>query len=130
MTSGPFTMDQAAAELGISRRALQDLVAAHPHYYCNGIRKLFEASDIAALRFVMRQQAAEKRAKEKKPCRSSSSRRVPAGPLIGGCAAGISASMWTEAQRLLAALKRPSSSANGNRKLRLVSSPGPASPRS
>ncbi|MCL8385808.1 helix-turn-helix domain-containing protein [Xanthobacter aminoxidans] len=56
-----FTMEEAAAELRISRRALQDLVKDHPHYAQNGHRKLFSESDIRALWEAMR-------------CHSSSSR--------------------------------------------------------
>src|SRR5512146_110976 len=114
----PLDMNQAAVALGISRRALQDLVASHPHYYINGNRKLFEESDIAALRFAMRQMAAEKRAKEKrKPCRLSSSRLGSAKPHSGLFVATTSGSMWTEAQKQLAALRRQKSSANGNPRL-------------
>jgi hypothetical protein len=47
-------MDETAEMLRISRRALQDLVKLHPHYYSNGRRKLFTESDIAALREAMR----------------------------------------------------------------------------
>lgn len=49
-----YTMDEAAAELRICRRKLQDLVARHPHYHTNGRRKLFTESEIAALRAAMR----------------------------------------------------------------------------
>lgn len=54
-----YTMDEAAAELRICRRMLQDLVARHPHYHANGRRKLFTETEIAALRTAMRQEAEE-----------------------------------------------------------------------
>lgn len=53
-----FTMEEAAIELHISRRALQDLVKAHPHYALNGHRKLFSEADIRALWEAMRTHAA------------------------------------------------------------------------
>ncbi|MGD0142137.1 MAG: hypothetical protein ABSC92_03170 [Rhizomicrobium sp.] len=48
-------MGEAADWLRISRRALQELVKQHPHYYANGRRKLFQESDITALRAALRQ---------------------------------------------------------------------------
>lgn len=42
-------MDEAAERLHVSRRAMQEIVKRHPHYYPNGKRKLFTEADIAAL---------------------------------------------------------------------------------
>ena len=36
-----YTMNEAAARLRISRRALQELVRKHPFYALNGRKKLF-----------------------------------------------------------------------------------------
>lgn len=47
-------MSEAAKELRISRRALQELIKVHRLYYENGNRKLFTESDIVALRDAMR----------------------------------------------------------------------------
>ena len=52
-----YTMNEAAAELRISRRNLQELVKDHPYFYSNGSRKLFTDGDIAALIQAMRQEA-------------------------------------------------------------------------
>jgi hypothetical protein len=52
----PFTMIEAASELGISRTKLQQLVDRHPFYYANGNRKLFTVGDIEALRAAMRRE--------------------------------------------------------------------------
>lgn len=49
-----FSMEEAAEELHISRRALQDLIKLHPHYALNGHRKLFSEADIRALWEAMR----------------------------------------------------------------------------
>ena len=38
--SRALTMDEAADELRISRRAFQEVVQRHPHYYVNGRRNL------------------------------------------------------------------------------------------
>lgn len=113
-----FTMDEAAGELRISRRALQDLVKRHEFYYPNGRRKLFTESDISALRAAMRQEAEETR--ERKKCRSNSSGRAPGRPRIGLSGAPTSGSMWTEAQRRLTELRRQSSSGSGKTKSKVV----------
>ena len=57
-------MKEAAQHLRISRRALQELVKRHPHYYFNGCRKLFEESDIIKLREAMRCAVKERGAKQ------------------------------------------------------------------
>lgn len=49
-----FTMNEVAARLRISRRALQELVKKHPFYANNGRKKLFAEADIVALWEAMR----------------------------------------------------------------------------
>jgi hypothetical protein len=49
----PLSMDEAAGALGVSRRALQEILKRHPHYYPNGKRKLFTEADIAAISRAM-----------------------------------------------------------------------------
>src|SRR6185436_3297790 len=44
-----FTMDEAASELRISRRSLQDFLRVHPYYRTFGRRKLFSREDINRL---------------------------------------------------------------------------------
>lgn len=51
--SKALTMDEAAAELRVSRRALQDILKRHPFYYPNGRRKLFTEADIEAIRHLI-----------------------------------------------------------------------------
>ena len=52
----PFTLRQAADELGIGKTKLIELLREHPYYYANGNRKLFTQGDIEALRGAMRKQ--------------------------------------------------------------------------
>lgn len=96
-------MNEAAAALGVSRRALQELVKRHPRYYANGNRKLFEESDIVALRFAMRQAATEQRAKKDKP---HSLRQLRLKFRNSPNATAETGSMWAEAQRQLGAIKK------------------------
>lgn len=49
-----YTMEEAAARLRISRRALQELVKRFPFYALNGNRKLFSEEDLGALWESMR----------------------------------------------------------------------------
>lgn len=55
-----YSVVQAAARLGVSRRKLQDLITAHPHYALNGNRKLFSEDDILKLWDAMRRPVREK----------------------------------------------------------------------
>ena len=103
-----FTMDEAANELRISRRALQELIKRHPFYYQNGCRKLFEETDIANLRLAMRGEAQTDRQRIEE-CRSSSYRRVDRRRRTSRSEAHTSGSIWTEAQSRLAELRRQSS---------------------
>lgn len=52
-----YTMEEAAAELRICRRMLQDLIGRHPHYHANGRRKLFTETELASLRHAMAREA-------------------------------------------------------------------------
>lgn len=83
-------MDEAADELRISRRAFQEVVQRHPHYYVNGRRKLFTEADIAAIVNGLRREAAQ--------CQSPSSRHAPEKRQTGRCAAPTSRSSLTELQ--------------------------------
>jgi hypothetical protein len=95
-----FTMPEAADRLRISRRSLQELIKAYPHYMQNGVKKLFSADDILALMQAMRQEADK--------CRSSSIPRAPAKVRTGLSAGRISASTWTRARALLTKPSRKS----------------------
>jgi hypothetical protein len=70
-----FSMSEAADILRISRRVLQELIKEHPYYYPNGNRKLFEESDVVALRAAMRSKTEQDR-QRKEECRLNLSRRV------------------------------------------------------
>lgn len=111
-----FTMNEAARELRISRRQLQELVKVHRFYYANGRRKLFTEADIVALETAMRSGDQE--------CRSSSSRPARARRRTGTSAAPIAGSLWTEAQRRLADRQRSAGSADGGTGSTVVSFPG------
>lgn len=123
-----LTMDEAARELAVSRRALQDLVKRHPHYVANGRRKLFTAGDIDALIAAMRHEAAIQRAEEearrqrraKKQCRTGSSRPGRGAPPIGMSAAPIAGHTWSDLQARLAARRRSAGSASGPRRPTVV----------
>src|SRR5262245_60011600 len=87
--TAPHTMDEAASELGMSRRKLQDWLAEHPvdsaglpYYVPNGNRKLFSADDIGRINLARREREA-RRIQEVTPCRGNSSRRVRAKRRIG-----------------------------------------------
>jgi len=88
-----FTMEEAAEELHISRRALQDLIKLHPHYALNGHRKLFSESDIRALWEAMRAHAV--------PTPTRRKPHVPHGQ--------SSADNWARARELLSKPSRPRS---------------------
>lgn len=45
-----FTLKEAAGELRISVRRLQDIVKRHPFYYPNGNRKLFTEDNLSSIR--------------------------------------------------------------------------------
>lgn len=44
-----FTMDEAAAQLRVSRRTMQDIIRQHAFYRIVGRRKMFTASDLNAI---------------------------------------------------------------------------------
>ena len=117
-----FAMDEAAAWLRISRRALQDLVKRHPFYFTNGNRKLFGEGDLIALREAMR--------REGEKCRSSLSRHVPARRRTTMSGGRTSADLWTRAQRLLSGESPPESFNASKLKSRKGSSPAEGRPRS
>jgi hypothetical protein len=48
-----FTLKEAANELRISVRRLQDIVKRHPFYYPNGNRKLFTGDNLSAIRTAL-----------------------------------------------------------------------------
>ena len=50
----PVDMAGAAILLGISRRYLVDVIAAHPHYERRGVRKVFYPEHIALLREALK----------------------------------------------------------------------------
>jgi predicted DNA-binding protein (UPF0251 family) len=53
----PYTMNEAAKLLGMSRRLFQDFVQRHPHYCLVGRRKkIFYPEDIEALRQAQREE--------------------------------------------------------------------------
>jgi hypothetical protein len=102
-----FTMDEAAAELRVSRRKLQGLIKDHPQFcYLNGNRKLFTESDIAGLRLAMRAQSEDQ---GKRQWASRSSSRAQASRPTTQSGARTSASPWTKAQKLLTELQRKKS---------------------
>ncbi len=105
-----YSMDEAAAELHISRRALQDLIKTHPHYALNGHKKLFSETDIRALWEAMR-------------CPSNSSRPSRAKRQTGTSAARTSDDMWKRAQERLSKPSRGGSSRPRGRKSNVVSFP-------
>ena len=51
-----LNMDQAAQELGVSRRTLTTLLKTHPHYVAGGRGKQFYPEDIAALHKARREE--------------------------------------------------------------------------
>jgi excisionase family DNA binding protein len=98
-TLGPiYTMNEAAARMRISRRALQELIKRHPFYFPNGRRKLFTEDDLANLVAALREDGGARR-------RANSFAHTPevrAESFKGH----IPGSMWAEAQRRLAALQQ------------------------
>lgn len=50
----PVDMEGAALLLGVSRRYLVDVIAAHPHYERRGVRKVFYPEHIALLREALK----------------------------------------------------------------------------
>ncbi|WP_456725314.1 MULTISPECIES: hypothetical protein [unclassified Bradyrhizobium] len=48
-----LTLKEAAAELRISYRRLQDIVKRHPFYYPNGNRKLFTEENLSLIRSAL-----------------------------------------------------------------------------
>jgi len=119
-------MEEAAEALGMCRRNLQDLVKKYPFYYPNGRRKLFEEKDIDALRTALRREAEE----ERDQCRSKLSRPEKARRHITASAGRTSGSIWTEAQKRVAELKRQDSSSSGKTKSTVVPLPSRANPHS
>ena len=117
-----FAMDEAAAWLRISRRALQDLVKRHPFYFTNGNRKLFGEGDLIALREAMR--------REGEKCRSSSSRHVPARRRTTMSGGRTSADLWTELHGLLKGGSRSGNLPASKPKSRKADSLNAGSPRS
>jgi hypothetical protein len=114
MTDWPITMDECARRLHISRRLLQDILKAHPHYrIVGGRRKLFAESDFNALVRAL-------------PCRSASAipdrARRRSTPSAGRTAASIS----TEALALATAGKRKRSSCESATTSTVVPFPTPA----
>ena len=94
----PLTMDEAAAELSVSRRWLQAFLnKIPPCHMAAGHRKLFDEAAMATIRAAMRQDAAQREAKRK--CRSSSSRPRRVARNTGASAEPNSASILIEALR-------------------------------
>lgn len=109
------TMDEAAAALRISRRALHDIVKRHPFYFLNGSRKLFTASDLVKLTEALRP--------DPTPCRSSSSRPARGSRQTIESGAPTLASAWTKAQAALSKPSRGSSSQRGKPRSNVLSLP-------
>src|SRR5262249_15093889 len=98
-----LTMDEAAKELRISRRWLQDFIKRYPYYRTVGRKKLFNSEDISRLIGAL-------------PCPGSSSRPAKAKRRSGTSAANTSASDLTTAlelarQRRRRPFRRPGGSA-------------------
>ena len=97
-SSSIYTMQEAAERLRICRRNLQELIKRYPFYFPNGRRKLFTENDLAALIAALRNEAAECHSNLRRPVKAVRPTSLPAKPISG--------SMWAEAQRRLAALRR------------------------
>lgn len=70
----PYTMQEAAGELRVSRRKLQEIVKRHPHYYPNGHKKLFTEDDLEAIVAGLRREAAQERERSLIPSRVKSAK--------------------------------------------------------
>lgn len=78
-----FQMEEVAAQLGKSRRWLQDFLRDRPYGRMAGRKRLFTESDVATLI-------------EELPCPSSSVRRAPANRRIGPSGGNTSGSALTK----------------------------------
>src|SRR5262245_14994901 len=103
-----LTMDEAAKELRVSRRWLQDFIQDHPYYRTAGRKKLFTTEDMARLIGAL-------------PCPGSSSRPAKAKRHTGTSGASTSASLWTTARELLKSERRGASSRCGESRQNVVS---------
>lgn len=97
-SSSIYTMQEAAERPRICRRNLQELTKRYPFYFSNGRRKLFTENDLAALIAALRNETAECLSNLCRPMKAVRPTSLPAKPISG--------SMWAEAQRRLAALRR------------------------
>jgi excisionase family DNA binding protein len=102
-----YTMDEAAKELRVSRRWLQEFIQRHPYYRTVGRKKLFTAEDLARLIGAL-------------PCPGSSSRPAKARRRTGTSVANTSASLWTTARALLRNERRGASSRRGESRQNVV----------
>jgi len=109
-----FTMDEAAVEMRVSRRWLQDFIQDHPYYRLVGRKKLFEPEHINRLIGAM-------------PCPGSSSRPAKAKRCSGTSGANTSESDWTTARELLTSERPSASSRHGENKPNVVSFSAPTS---
>jgi hypothetical protein len=108
-------MDEAARELRVSRRWLQDFIQRHPYYRSAGRKKLFAAEDINRLIEAM-------------SCPGSSSRRVRPRHAIGTSAASTSESSYATALALARKQRRSAFSEPGANKPNVVNFPREAEP--
>ena len=103
-----FTMAEAAALLRISKRALQELIKRHPFYYANGTRKLFQESDIEALRSAMRAKV-DNKGLGASSCLSNSYHLGPVKHRTIRSGGHTSGNMWTAAQKRLSEIRQQNS---------------------
>lgn len=93
-----YTMDEAAAQLRMSRRAFQELIKRHPAYAQTGKRKLFSEAHLQALWGAME-------------CHSSSS--AGPAPITGTSGAPSEASLFLRARALTTKARRNKSESSG-----------------
>lgn len=121
MSGRVLTMDEAAAELRVSRRWLQEFLQTLPKgrawYLAAGNRKLFDASDLERLKDQMR-------------WRSVSKSRARGKARTGQSEDHTSGSELIEAQKLLTELRRKRPSTRSKPKSNVVSFPtSPSTPQ-
>src|SRR5215831_20536395 len=105
-----YTMDEAAVEMRVSRRWLQDFIQQYPYYRLAGRKKLFTPEHIARLIEAM-------------PCPGNSSRRAPVRRAGITSAARTSASDLTTALELARRKRRGASSPLGESRPSVVNFP-------